>query len=152
MASKKVVKKKTSKKVSRRSSVNSTSSKSSNKKYGGFWIRFLATILDGLIIGVAVSLLTFGNRYGGMLTLVLGWLYFALMESSNLQATLGKLAFGLKVTGIGGNQISFGRATGRYFAKYISIMILCIGFIMIAFTEKKQGLHDLIADTLVVWK
>ena len=83
---------------------------------------------------------------------VLNWLYYALLESSAWQATLGKKALGLEVTDMQGARISFGRATGRFFAKIISSIILCIGFIMIGFTEKKQGLHDMIAGTLVIRK
>ena len=71
------------------------------------------------------------------------------MESSSTQATLGKMAMSIVVTDISGNRVSFGRATGRHFAKIISAIILYIGYLMIAFTEKKQGLHDIIADTLV---
>jgi uncharacterized RDD family membrane protein YckC len=78
------------------------------------------------------------------------WLYYALMESSKNQATVGKLALGLKVTDEKGKRISFGRASGRFFAKILSSIILGIGFLMIAFTEKKQGLHDEIAGCLVV--
>jgi uncharacterized RDD family membrane protein YckC len=77
------------------------------------------------------------------------WLYEAFMESSTYQATLGKMIFGMKVTDLYGNRISFGRATGRHFAKYISFIIFCIGFIMVGFTERKQGLHDILAGTLV---
>ncbi|MGA9497765.1 MAG: RDD family protein, partial [Terriglobales bacterium] len=77
------------------------------------------------------------------------WLYEAFMESSSYQATLGKMIFGMKVTDLYGNRISFGRATGRHFAKWLSGMILGIGYIMVAFTERKQGLHDLLAGTLV---
>ncbi len=90
-----------------------------------------------------------------MLWLVIGaaaWLYFALMESSAKQATLGKMALGIIVTDVNGNRLSFGRATGRYFGKIISGMILMIGYIMAAFTEKKQALHDMIAGCLVVNK
>jgi uncharacterized RDD family membrane protein YckC len=83
---------------------------------------------------------------------VAGWLYFAMMESSNKMATLGKMAIGIKVTDLNGNRISFGRATGRYFAKILSGMILMIGYIMAGFTEKKQALHDMIASCLVVMK
>ena len=79
------------------------------------------------------------------------WLYEALMESSSHQATLGKMIFGLKVTDLEGNRISFARATGRHFAKYASAMILGIGFIMAGFTERKQALHDMLAGTLVRW-
>lgn len=94
---------------------------------------------------------------GGMMMLFVviaaaGWLYFALMESSSKQGTLGKMALSIVVTDLNGNRITFGRATGRYFGKILSGMILYIGYIMVAFTEKKQGLHDMIAGTLVVNK
>lgn len=81
-----------------------------------------------------------------------GWLYFALMESSSKQATLGKMALSIIVTDMNGNRLTFGRATGRYFGKILSGLILYIGFIMAAFTEKKQALHDMIAGCLVVNK
>jgi len=90
-----------------------------------------------------------------MLWLVIGaaaWLYFALMESSSKQATLGKMALSIIVTDMNGNRLTFGRATGRYFGKIISGMILMIGYIMAGFTEKKQALHDIIAGCLVVNK
>lgn len=77
------------------------------------------------------------------------WIYEAVMESSSKQATLGKMALGLKVTDEQGRRISFVRATGRYFSKIISGMILCIGYIMAGFTARKQALHDMIAGTLV---
>ena len=66
-----------------------------------------------------------------------------------MQGTLGKKALGMIVTDLDGGRIGFGRATGRYFAKILSALILGIGFIMVAFTQRKQGLHDLIASTLV---
>jgi uncharacterized RDD family membrane protein YckC len=74
------------------------------------------------------------------------------MESSAWQGTLGKKALGLTVTDLEGRRISFGRATGRYFAKIISTLILCIGYMMAGFTERKQALHDMIAGTLVLRK
>jgi uncharacterized RDD family membrane protein YckC len=83
----------------------------------------------------------------------LQWLYFAGLESSSRQATLGKSAMSLKVTDLAGNRLSFGRATGRFFAKIVSGMIpLALGYIMAGFTEKKQALHDMIAGTLVLRK
>jgi uncharacterized RDD family membrane protein YckC len=84
--------------------------------------------------------------------IVLNWLYYSLLESSVWQGTLGKKALGLEVTDLDGNRISFGRATGRFFAKFISAIILFIGYIMAGFTEKKQALHDIIAGTLVIRK
>jgi uncharacterized RDD family membrane protein YckC len=74
------------------------------------------------------------------------------MESSSRQATLGKMALGIVVTDMDGKRISFGRAVGRNLGKIISQIILFIGFLMVAFTQKKQGLHDIIANCLVVVK
>lgn len=85
-----------------------------------------------------------------VISTVLAWLYFALMESSAKQATLGKMALGIVVTDVNGKRISFARATGRFFSKALVSSILLVGYIMAAFTEKKQGLHDLIAGTLVM--
>jgi uncharacterized RDD family membrane protein YckC len=139
--------------------------------YGGFWIRVVAAIIDAVLLrvvfapigvifgglgmaGMMTGLPHRGLRlFGGGLTFVLllfgSWLYEAFMESSSYQATLGKMIFGMKVTDLNGNRISFERATGRHFAKWLSGMILGIGYIMVAFTERKQGLHDLLAGTLV---
>jgi len=145
--------------------------------YGGFWIRVVAAIIDAIIVripvhivgaifglgglaagglglgglghGAALPLLIFGGGVLALLTIAGSWLYEAFMLSSPYQATLGKMIFGMKVTDLYGNRISFGRATGRHFAKWLSGMILCIGFIMVGFTERKQGLHDLLAGTLV---
>lgn len=82
--------------------------------------------------------------------MVITWLYFAFFESSAKQGTLGKVVMGLKVTDNNNQQISFLRASARSFSKYISAIILMIGFIMVAFTSRKQGLHDIIAKTLVI--
>ena len=87
-----------------------------------------------------------------ILGIILIWVYFAVMESSPTQGTLGKMALGIKVTDLEGDKIDFGRATRRHFAKIISALILYIGFIMVAFTQEKQGLHDMMAGCLVVTK
>jgi len=141
-------------------------------RYAGFWIRVVAAIIDailvqivvfpvsfviGILIGVAgaashstnLGLQIFSSGISGTFGLAAGWLYSAVMESSKHQATLGKMVFGMKVTDLQGQRLSFGLATGRHFAKILSGLILCIGFIMVGFTEKKQGLHDMIAGTLV---
>lgn len=76
--------------------------------------------------------------------------YFVLMESSSKQGTLGKMAVGIIVTDTNGNRITWMRALGRYFAKILYGIVLLIGYIMVAFTERKQGLHDMICSTLVV--
>jgi len=85
-----------------------------------------------------------------LVALVITWLYFALMESSPRGATVGKMAMSLRVVDEQGNRISFGRATGRFFAKFVSGIILLIGYIMVAFTERKRALHDMMAGTLVI--
>ena len=136
--------------------------------YGGFWIRLVAYIIDAilisLVLGVVMSI--FGIKYMDMdmdmddmsqidptvnsLSLAVAWLYFTLMESSERGATVGKMAMGLRVVSNDGKRISFLNATGRYFAKILSAIIFCIGYIMIAFTDRKRGLHDMIASTLVI--
>jgi uncharacterized RDD family membrane protein YckC len=122
-------------------------------KYIGFWRRFLALILDGLILMVIGSILTVKFESSSTLPIVtVNWLYFALSESSQAQATLGKRAIGAKVTDENGNRISFAQATGRHFSRLISTLILGIGYLMVGFTKKKQGLHDMIARTYVVFK
>jgi uncharacterized RDD family membrane protein YckC len=78
------------------------------------------------------------------------WLYEALLTSSSWQGTIGKRVLRLKVVDEAGNRIGFGRATGRFFAKILSSMFFCIGFIMIGFTERKTGLHDMLAGTRVL--
>jgi uncharacterized RDD family membrane protein YckC len=141
-------------------------------RYGGFWIRVVAAIVDSIILRVVVAPvgIIFGalglaggimtgvphvglHLLGGGVTVILlvfgSWLYEAFMESSSYQATLGKMIFGMKVTDLHGNRISFARATGRHFARWLSALILFIGYIMVGFTERKQGLHDLLAGTLV---
>jgi len=148
--------------------------------YAGFWLRFVAFIIDSIVLYFVGTIITLpfiasmGLRgimrghmpmspeelmplMGALIRLVLirtvlNWLYYALLESSSWQATLGKKALGLEVTDMEGRRISFGRATGRFFAKIISALILWIGFIMAGFTEKKQALHDMIAGTLVIRK
>jgi uncharacterized RDD family membrane protein YckC len=79
-------------------------------------------------------------------------LYYSIMESSNLQASVGKLALGLVVLDEGGQKLDFTKALVRNLCKVISWVIFGIGFIMAGFTDKKQGLHDIIAKTLVVKK
>lgn len=81
---------------------------------------------------------------------IIEWLYYSLMESSAKQATLGKIVLSIKVTDLSGNRVSFAKATGRYFGKILSGLILCVGYIIAGFTEKKQALHDILAGCLVV--
>lgn len=145
-------------------------------QYAGFWKRFVAAVIDGVLLSVVnfVILIPFlgiiglsgmmedpeaaeglmiaamGTYFLSMVVMfVAGWLYYALMESSSKSGTLGKMALGIVVTDMSGNRISFGKATGRYFGKIVSAMIIYIGFIMAGFTEKKQALHDMMAGCLV---
>jgi len=153
------------------------------QRYGGFWRRFVAIIIDSILVSIVltpVRLLFIPPRlFQGLLSMsntdhpdptqlmaamtplfaatfkiaaisiVVKWLYEALLTSSSRQATVGKMALGMKVTDLAGNRISFARATGRHFAKIVSGMILWIGFIMAGFTQRKQALHDFMAGTLV---
>lgn len=148
--------------------------------YGGFWIRFLAYFIDRLILGIVATPLYFilimprllpfiqdaesngepspqmlaalvgASVTAGCLVLIGVWLYEALLTCSSWQGTIGKKVLRLKVTDEAGNRIGFGRSTGRFFAKIISTMIMYIGFIMVGFTDRKRGLHDMIAGTLVM--
>lgn len=119
--------------------------------YAGFWKRFAASLIDWIVLSVVNVLFIFMFGMGAMIFIFIsGWLYSAVMESSINQGTLGKMALGIKVTDLNENRIDFGKATGRYFGKFISSMILCIGFIMVAGTQRKQGLHDIMAGCLVV--
>jgi len=123
-----------------------------------YFITFVASYLVGLIAGFALAAgqgaagMMAAPTVGGILGLVVGWLYFALQESSAQQATLGKRALGIKVTDGNGMRIGFGRATGRFFGKLLSGLIFAIGFMLAGWTEKKQALHDMLASTLVVRK
>jgi uncharacterized RDD family membrane protein YckC len=149
-------------------------SKSSQElRYAGFWRRFLATFIDGLLCYVIIGLITAiiaGISAGvssetqenwqamqlmlmnviTIVSIIGAWLYFAFLESSDAQATLGKRAVAIKVTDIQGQRISFGKASGRFWGKSISTFIMGIGFLLAAFTGKKQALHDFMARTLVV--
>lgn len=138
--------------------------------YASFWERFGAAFLDGMILAAVnflISLFWGGNMvykddsfsfswsintnlWGSLISVVAGWLYAALQESSAAQATLGKRALGIKVTNMEGGRISFLQATGRHFGKFISTLIFCIGYLMMLWDSKKQTLHDKMAGTLVV--
>lgn len=146
--------------------------------YAGFWLRFVAFWIDWLILAIIISAIHFlfygtphvfehlqtmtSNPAGKLMlhteytldwsgTLVI-WLYYTLFECSKWQATIGKQLLGLKVTDENGNRIGIGRSNGRFWSKILSTFIFGIGYLMIAFTSRKQGLHDLIARTLIIRK
>jgi len=137
-------------------------------KYAGLFRRLFAFMIDcvillgvylftGLLLGASlfaypITLLPMIGFwfFGGMM--LLSWFYFAGFESSKRQATLGKQILKVKVVDLNGNRIGFGRATLRYFGKLLSRLTFFIGFLMIAFTKKKQALHDKVASTLIIKK
>jgi uncharacterized RDD family membrane protein YckC len=150
--------------------------------YAGFWRRFVAFLIDAILVFIVLFLfgrildgigldrladpfisddMTDGSTLLGIarwifsnspISLVISVLYYAGMESSIRQATLGKLALGIIVTGLNGERISFARATGRYLARLLSDTIFFFGYLIQPFTRKRQALHDVIASTLVFKK
>jgi len=125
--------------------------------YAGFWLRLAAAAIDGLILLIpfVICFAITGTNHiliFYFLIWIAGFAYFAYLESSPKRGTFGKEAVGLIVTNIDGSQLTFKQASIRYIGKLLSLVILYLGFIMIGFTEKKQGLHDMIAKTLVVKK
>ena len=144
--------------------------------YAGFWRRFAAAMIDGILMSIVSQILnaiTGANTrmqevlledpsdYSGLMSVagptwaagfVIQLIYFVYFESSERQATFGKQAMGLVVTDMNGNRIDMGKAVVRYLSKVLSGLILLIGYLMQPFTEKKQALHDMIAGTLVFKK
>lgn len=146
-----------------------------NIRYSGFWIRFGAGFIDSVIIALStllfwiiffISLFKFGNsdiikpeseEYQPLLLvlptligIIFQWLYFVLQYCSKSMATLGMKAMGIRICDERYERLSFWHATGRWFAEILSGLTLYIGYIMIAFTAKKQGLHDIVAKTYVI--
>lgn len=148
--------------------------------YAGFWKRVAAYLVDVFVIGIAtqvVQLVVMGLFFGisassmsnpetmfasstGILfvlalyltPLVMQAAYFAAFHASSKQATLGKMAVGIKMVGQSGRRISLAHAISRYFASWLSWLIMGIGCAMAAFTTRKQTLHDMLCHTLVVDK
>jgi uncharacterized RDD family membrane protein YckC len=152
------------------------------RAYAGFWLRFVAWLIDSALVSIVLGALCIplammtgiGAGLRGfhperepdpalivafvsslwifILIAVAGaWLYYAYCESSEWQATPGKKVLNLVVTDLEGNRVSFGRASGRYFARLVTNLIPAfIGYIMAGFTERKQALHDMIASCLVL--
>jgi uncharacterized RDD family membrane protein YckC len=143
--------------------------------YGGFWIRFVAYLIDALIVGFASAAMQVilirpmmgsasqpsGAAFGAAAIAMLGVAYLVGIAIAatyeglfvyKVGATPGKMALGLRVVRPDGGPISLGRAIGRYFAKMLSAIVLLIGYIMIGFDKEKRGLHDLLVDTRVIKK
>jgi uncharacterized RDD family membrane protein YckC len=133
--------------------------------YAGFWIRLVAAIIDGVILYVAgmvvqlplagmlksprVEVMLMGAGITYLIEMAIGATYEGVFVS-RFAATPGKMALNLKVVRPDGSPVSLGRAFARYFAKVLSGLILCIGFIMIGFDSEKRGLHDMLCDTRVI--
>jgi uncharacterized RDD family membrane protein YckC len=126
--------------------------------YAGFWIRFGAKFIDGIILGiVGFALGSVGGSIGGrgaavpikFLSNAIGIIYVTYFLGK-FGATPGKMACGLKVVRSDNEKITYARACGRFFAEILSSIILCIGYIIAAFDEEKRALHDRICDTRVI--
>jgi uncharacterized RDD family membrane protein YckC len=126
--------------------------------YAGFWRRFAAYAIDYAVVllgtaalGAAATVAGFGDDAARLsLAALMGYfLYCTLLESSAWQATVGKRALGLKVTNARGERIGFARAAARFVAKVLSVLTLCLGYLLVLVTPRRQALHDLIAGTLV---
>ena len=126
-----------------------------NPTYKGFWIRFLAAFLDGIIIGIPAGIIQFVlvlvTKINSLMYLVeLAALVLIIYLDGVKGGTPGKLLLGMRIVNEKGDFIGIPMAILRYLAKLLSIIILGIGLFMIGFTAKKQGLHDMIAKTFVV--
>jgi uncharacterized RDD family membrane protein YckC/Tfp pilus assembly major pilin PilA len=125
-----------------------------NPIFAGFWRRVAAFIIDGFLLSVPNLLIAWAmpgkTAVAFVLNVAIGVAYYGLLHSSAKQATVGKMVFGIKVTDVAGRRLGFGKAAARYFATWLSALILGIGFLMAAFTKKKQALHDTLCGTLVV--
>jgi uncharacterized RDD family membrane protein YckC len=139
--------------------------------YAGFWRRFAAIVIDTLVLAIPTAIihrliggsdlyseiinahhLSIGTIIGELISAMVDWLYMAIMESGSAQASVGKMAMGIIVTDTHGQRISFAKATGRYFAKYLSTITLLVGYFMMLWDDRNQTLHDKIAGTLIVKK
>lgn len=136
-------------------------------RYAGFWLRLIAAAIDAGILLIVIWLLGFvfsvditapvhdgadflNFRLFELTAIFSAWMYFAVMESATPQATVGKLFMGIYVTDIEGDRLVFSRASMRYWAKYLSVFTLLIGFLVAAFTRQKQALHDRVVKSLVL--
>ena len=131
--------------------------------YGGFWIRFVAKFIDGVILGVPGYALQFGaaalfqDQSMAVIGMLVGWLIsfslqvaYSTWMNGKFGATVGKMACGLRIVTPNGGKITYGLACGRYFAEIVSAITFYIGYIMAGFDEEKRALHDRICNTRVI--
>lgn len=138
-------------------------------KYAGFWVRFAATLLDGIFLQVAFYILGFvvgiaiftidadieidsKDPIFVFISIAIFLIYEVGMTASKFQGTFGKKIVNIKVVDENGNRLSLGRSVGRYFTKWLSAVSLLIGFMMAGWTKKKRALHDLLVNTYVVYR
>ena len=124
-------------------------------RYAGFWKRFFAAFIDGIIIGIPTYIITYLLSgmpiLANLIGIVIAVGYFVYFESGEKMGGIGKQALGLKVI----DEATQGRITpvkalGRYFGRLLSAVILMIGYFMMLFNDKNQTLHDKLAGTVVV--
>ncbi len=136
--------------------------KNQKVQYAGFWVRLGAYLIDAFVLLFIIRLLfmmqgteppeIFPYKIPAQgIVVVIMWLYFSLQYASSAQATIGMRMVGIKVVDLEYRRLSLARATGRHFAHYLSAFILFAGFFLIAFTQRKQGLHDYLASTYVIY-
>ena len=119
--------------------------------YAGFWIRFVAWLIDGIILiipNIIIGLVV-ESPASILLQFTIGIVYTIGFWTAE-GATPGKMAIGLRITTVEGEPIDFGKAVLRYIGYFVSGITLGIGYLMIAFTRDKRGLHDLIDGTVVI--
>ena len=129
-------------------------------KYAGFWLRTAAFILDGIILyiprtiiywlSIASNISPNPEQTGALVNLLITWAYFAILPSCPLQATLGMKICGLRVCDYDYQKISFSKSALRSIGMFVSVIILMVGCIIVAFTQKKQALHDFMTKTYVI--
>ncbi|MBK8554597.1 MAG: RDD family protein [Lewinellaceae bacterium] len=118
-------------------------------RYASFTERAIASLIDGIVIGM-LSAVFFIFSFGLIGTVIISFLYFALLESGSKQATFGKRVMNIYVTDMAGNRISFWQGIGRNLLRYVSFGIFFVGLFMMFFTQKRQCLHDLVTGSLVL--
>ena len=120
-------------------------------QYAGFWLRFVQFVLDFMFLGIAAIVPVSALGGGGyVLILAVSVVSFSYPESSPLQGTPGMLILRLRVTDLEGNRISFPRALLRYLGRAICSLTMYAGYLTVTFTPRRQGVHDALANTLVL--
>ena len=118
----------------------------------GLVVGFVPALFPALFRDITTTSTGASDQLFWLIFIIVGWPYHSINHSSPRQATLGKRAFGLIVSDLNENKISFGRATGRYFCFVLFTALVLVDFFSVPFTENNQALHDLITRTVVIEK